>query len=77
MLDNKYAPIIYSSFIKSVIKNFRGVTFCAEVRGRNGRYLRVIQDGVEVKFEYDNIDPRGKFEDLKELEDRMFKALKD
>lgn len=76
-IDSRFAPMLYTSFLKHVPKNFRNVTHCAEVKGIDGKYLRVIQNKQEFKFKYDDISPATSFADLKTLEDRLFEQLKD
>lgn len=72
-----YTPILYNEFVKKVPKNFRNVTFCSHVKSPTKEYLRVIQSGEEFKFDYIDIQPHKRIEDLKTLEDRLFLTLKD
>ena len=76
-LPDSYAPSLYYAFVKSVIVNFPNVSYASHGKNKDLEYLKVIQSGEEFKFEYIDIQPHKKIDDLKTLEDRLFLTLKD
>lgn len=76
-LDNSYSRVLYSLFLKSIPKNYPGISHCSEVKDGRGniKCLRIFQNGNEYRFSYTNMKPFASINDLKRLEDEMFKVL--